>query len=343
LLTDDNRHAIEWANGKIEVHNPPKLASEILQNYFRHSKYASFQRQLNYFGFRKLAGKGKMSPCSYVNDEITPDIRSLLRIKRKTTGSKDKKNDSLSPSTTKSSMTEVTNKNVPVVNPVLAGILKQSRHQDIKGNIRHNEVETNPHFKVAVGKGIRHKLNGYLKSSMGNSSPSVSPSVSLEDISSSAKVKPDDLAKTAVGRGIKHQFGTNNPTTPNIPTIPETNYNAPENTTFTFLDPHQLGMGPTHSLSELKSNFHNSFDGASTTHNANILKTNIFCSQSNTNQQPVNSTNHGMMSRSSSLVDLAMIPSIPGAESDKFSHDTQNMIDFLDFPQGSALNDMNII
>merc|ERR1712232_1075128 len=84
MLTDDNREVIEWANGKIEVHNPHRLASEVLNRYFRHSKFASFQRQLNYFGFRKLAGKGKMAPCSYTNDATTNELRSLLHIKRKT-------------------------------------------------------------------------------------------------------------------------------------------------------------------------------------------------------------------------------------------------------------------
>merc|ERR1712232_1400995 len=83
---------IEWANGKIEVHNPHRLASEVLQKYFRHSKFASFQRQLNYFGFRKLAGKGKMAPCSYVNEAATQDIGSLLLIKRKTTTTPKDKN-----------------------------------------------------------------------------------------------------------------------------------------------------------------------------------------------------------------------------------------------------------
>ena len=81
MLTDDNKEIIEWVNARIEVHDPPRLASDVLHKYFRHSKYASFQRQLNYFGFRKLAGKGKMSPCSYVNDDTTMDLRSLLTIK----------------------------------------------------------------------------------------------------------------------------------------------------------------------------------------------------------------------------------------------------------------------
>eukprot|EP00545_Synedropsis_sp_CCMP1620_P013378 CAMPEP_0119030804 /NCGR_PEP_ID=MMETSP1176-20130426/41216_1 /TAXON_ID=265551 /ORGANISM="Synedropsis recta cf, Strain CCMP1620" /LENGTH=617 /DNA_ID=CAMNT_0006987181 /DNA_START=62 /DNA_END=1915 /DNA_ORIENTATION=+ len=87
MLTENNNEVVEWIGGKIKVHFPQRLEAEVLHKYFRHSKFASFQRQLNYFGFRKIAGKGKMSPCSYVNDAATSDIRSLLLIKRKTNGS----------------------------------------------------------------------------------------------------------------------------------------------------------------------------------------------------------------------------------------------------------------
>lgn len=87
MLTDDNSEIVEWSEGRIKVHYPERLEGEVLHKYFRHSKFASFQRQLNYFGFRKIAGKGKMSPCAYVNEGASSDIRSLLLIKRKTNGS----------------------------------------------------------------------------------------------------------------------------------------------------------------------------------------------------------------------------------------------------------------
>jgi len=72
--------------GKIVVHKPESLQDFVLGNYYRHSKYASFQRQLNYFGFKKrLHGgkKGKLSPCSYIHDSLTEDIGSLFGLKRR--------------------------------------------------------------------------------------------------------------------------------------------------------------------------------------------------------------------------------------------------------------------
>eukprot|EP00985_Skeletonema_marinoi_P004409 scaffold1925_cov155-Skeletonema_marinoi.AAC.3 len=86
MLTDDNKQYIEWRKASIFVTDPPGLEKFILPKYFRHSNYSSFQRQMNYFGFRKIAGKGKMAPCSYVNENAKEDISSLLFIKRKKTG-----------------------------------------------------------------------------------------------------------------------------------------------------------------------------------------------------------------------------------------------------------------
>eukprot|EP00568_Trieres_chinensis_P000650 CAMPEP_0183296662 /NCGR_PEP_ID=MMETSP0160_2-20130417/4115_1 /TAXON_ID=2839 ORGANISM="Odontella Sinensis, Strain Grunow 1884" /NCGR_SAMPLE_ID=MMETSP0160_2 /ASSEMBLY_ACC=CAM_ASM_000250 /LENGTH=507 /DNA_ID=CAMNT_0025458297 /DNA_START=176 /DNA_END=1699 /DNA_ORIENTATION=- len=84
MLTDPaNRPLIEWTEGKIRVHDPHKLESDVLGRFFRHSKYSSFQRQLNYFGFKKVDSKGKMSPCWFVNEDTSDDLTSLLSIKRK--------------------------------------------------------------------------------------------------------------------------------------------------------------------------------------------------------------------------------------------------------------------
>ncbi|GAX24167.1 hypothetical protein FisN_4Lh252 [Fistulifera solaris] len=116
MLTDDNNEVIEWSDGRIRVHYPERLEAEVLHKYFRHSKFASFQRQLNYFGFRKIAGKGKMSPCSYVNDAATSDIRSLLLIKRKTNGS----------AARKAAMQQRASDMIGAFNPALAGMNLQA-------------------------------------------------------------------------------------------------------------------------------------------------------------------------------------------------------------------------
>lgn len=85
---------VAWEQGQIVVHDPPKLAEEVLHKYFRHSNFSSFQRQLNYFGFRKLAGKTKMSPCSYVNDTTSSDLQSLFFVKRRKLTAGKRKNES---------------------------------------------------------------------------------------------------------------------------------------------------------------------------------------------------------------------------------------------------------
>jgi len=83
ILNKERKDIIEWSNGQVIIHDPFKLESDVLYKYFRHSKYSSFQRQMNNFGFSKITGKGKMSPCRFVNNSTTSDMRSLLSIKRK--------------------------------------------------------------------------------------------------------------------------------------------------------------------------------------------------------------------------------------------------------------------
>lgn len=182
MLTDNNRDIIEWSNGKIEVHSPHKLETHVLNRYFRHSKFASFQRQLNYFGFRKLAGKGKMAPCSYVNDATTDELGSLLLIKRKQgnepkgkAGGKKRDRNGKEGKCRNSSSVKTTS---DAVNPVLAGILYRSSSDNAHGSMNSSNGRTLQQSqkaiaRVAVGKGVRH---GYVPHQTKSHSKSVESS-----------------------------------------------------------------------------------------------------------------------------------------------------------------------
>eukprot|EP00547_Thalassionema_nitzschioides_P004285 CAMPEP_0194221786 /NCGR_PEP_ID=MMETSP0156-20130528/31341_1 /TAXON_ID=33649 /ORGANISM="Thalassionema nitzschioides, Strain L26-B" /LENGTH=429 /DNA_ID=CAMNT_0038952313 /DNA_START=199 /DNA_END=1488 /DNA_ORIENTATION=+ len=292
MLTDDNRATIEWNNGKIEVHNPHRLASEVLHQYFRHSKFASFQRQLNYFGFRKLAGKGKMAPCSYVNEAATSDLRSILNIKRKTTPATGREKGC------RKRERQITNIEgegggiIPNVNPVLAGILHRSSTSE------HDIKKSKAVAKLATGRGIKHQLNGYLK----HQKP-IPPAVDAVQSSHVA------LARTAVGKGVKHNYiGASQVSLSKGSESSTFNQRNVEKPQFTFQDPYQLGMDVQSSLSELTNNFQNSLldqEGES----------------------------GGMLSRNSSLVDLAMLhPVEPTSVSEMEARGEPDFMTFVDFP-----------
>eukprot|EP00937_MAST-01D_sp_MAST-1D-sp2_P005911 g5911.t1 len=86
MLDDEsNYHAIEWeASGSMfEVKSPKQMGSHVLSKYFRHNNFASFQRQLNYFGFHKC-GKGSYG-CFYKHEHfLRGEPKRLLQIQRKT-------------------------------------------------------------------------------------------------------------------------------------------------------------------------------------------------------------------------------------------------------------------
>ena len=85
LQEEQNSGVVEWLNGKIIIYNIKKLESDVLSKYFNHSKYTSFLRQLNNFGFIKLKQnqKPKFEGSVYVNESTTLDIQSIMRIKSK--------------------------------------------------------------------------------------------------------------------------------------------------------------------------------------------------------------------------------------------------------------------
>jgi hypothetical protein len=376
MLTDDHRDIIEWSNAKIEVHNPHRLESEVLNKYFRHSKYASFQRQLNYFGFRKLAGKGKMAPCSYVNENATNDLRSLLRMKvscfhdisystrfdihvshqihdahfypqRKTSANTPKEAKESKVETNFAKEKKMTTSSYTTTSSTAATGVKRAREPS------NSYVSVGPVAKIAVGKGVKHRLNGYLKNSsevIPSGTTTGSEPSDPSKIGSSNKmltVDPHVLAKAAVGKGIAHQFSFNtNPSSSSITNRSSTNiakpvisgddmtkYHGISSNQFTFLDPSQLGMDIESSLCELQNNYQNS------------LNESVPCTDYNDDD-----FSKSGLRRESSLVALAMIPSLGSIEPTSVSEmkdrgdvihsndivddidDDKNMMNFIDFP-----------
>lgn len=349
MLTDDHRDIIEWSNAKIEVHNPHRLESEVLNKYFRHSKYASFQRQLNYFGFRKLAGKGKMAPCSYVNENATNDLRSLLRMKRKTsaTTAKDAKEKKLPTAVPKE------NKVVPPASLPNPATTKSTSGVKRTRDSSNNYVSVGPVAKIAVGKGVRHQLNGYLRNNNTKGITSSGTTVSSSDRKDQSpgtelpkSLDPFAIAKAAVGKGISHQFSIhnksasctisnqNNPNSARFTNVGpvKAKQQVSSSNQFTFLDPSQLGMDIESSLCELQNNYQNSLNEVGDFSDYN----DDFFSKTG-------------LRRESSLVALAMIPSLSSIEPTPVSElqeveggavgniiedmdDDKGMMSFMDFP-----------
>lgn len=322
MLTENNRTIIEWSPaGRIEVHNPTKLASEVLHKYFRHSKYSSFQRQLNYFGFRKIAGKGKMAPCSYINDAVTPDIRTLLTIKRKTSAAERAK------AAEGGAGTEETSKRAALGSDILPATIAP---MFLNGNDLTNfankrqRLETNTvvqdmgNYKVAVGKGVKHQLNGYLKNTTTTTQPAV----------------PVQQMQAPRGRLVSHANYLSHLSHPSAKAA--TSAPAP----LRFLDPSELGMSVEDSLNELKDNFRSAAASAFGTLNDNSS----LVGEPSSSKSPLlpSAGIARMLARDDSLVNLAMLPTLEIGniptnettykESSTSATDSSEGFGFIDFP-----------
>lgn len=292
MLTDPNNEIIEWStysgNGRIEVHNPSRLESEVLSRYFRHSKYSSFQRQLNYFGFRKIAGKGKMSPCSYVNDAATLDIRSLLLMKRK--GSEKEKNGNKAASATAaadaSNAVGGTNTAASSAVGVHAGMKRMNPGNDIQPatvqpmfHNAHRNISFDT-MAATVAKNIAEARTQQQIQQVERSNEEFNEikRTKLESSSSSSAVNGRGYT-VAQGKGIRHQLngylrpsssGSINKTSSSSATATESS--ARQNQSWAdpgaaapttsaaplqFLDPNELGMSVTSAayLNQLKNNY----------------------------------------------------------------------------------------
>ncbi|OQS05978.1 kinase, partial [Thraustotheca clavata] len=87
MLETEDPSIIAWAldGSSIQILNMEAVANNVLPKYFKHSNYASFQRQLNYFGFRKWT-KSQTNICTFSHPEFRqnrPDRLCLIKRKNR--------------------------------------------------------------------------------------------------------------------------------------------------------------------------------------------------------------------------------------------------------------------
>ncbi|KAF0719512.1 Aste57867_983 [Aphanomyces stellatus] len=82
----ESEAALQWtADGRsFQILDMAAFTHDVLPQYFNHNKYASFQRQLNYFGFRKRT-KRYSRICTFTNPDFTRDehARRQLIVRQK--------------------------------------------------------------------------------------------------------------------------------------------------------------------------------------------------------------------------------------------------------------------
>ncbi|OQS06764.1 HSF-type DNA-binding protein [Thraustotheca clavata] len=72
MLERENPEVLRWSKDgtAFEIHDMEEMMNTVLPKYFKHKKYTSFQRQLNYFNFKKWT-KSRANVCTFSNEYFT--------------------------------------------------------------------------------------------------------------------------------------------------------------------------------------------------------------------------------------------------------------------------------
>lgn len=81
ILDKEDANIIDWGddNSSFEIYDISKFEAEILPKYFKTTKFSSFQRQLNYFKFKKLT-KTKTKNCAFHNPNFNKYNDNYLKF-----------------------------------------------------------------------------------------------------------------------------------------------------------------------------------------------------------------------------------------------------------------------
>ncbi|CEG36037.1 ion channel [Plasmopara halstedii] len=86
ILNVESSRVIRWSEDglALQILDPVTVTEQVLPKYFNHTNFHSFQRQLNYFGFRKWT-KSKTDICTFSHPffrENQPELLQLIKRKK---------------------------------------------------------------------------------------------------------------------------------------------------------------------------------------------------------------------------------------------------------------------